>query len=157
MDDGAVLALLERLIRSGAVVVRHPPRAVPLLRVPLLSPVAAAAAACAELALLGGGEGGGGLVAGSLVHHPGDRGRRRGEEKAGPGRGRAEDRAGRDRLARWRAYRGRRTTGGRSSGGGGAVERAKKAGRSAGVVLDETELRSALLDFSQGPFPSHMA
>ena len=48
VDDGAVLALLERLIRSGAVVVRHPPRAVPLLRVPLLSPVAAAAAAYAK-------------------------------------------------------------------------------------------------------------
>ena len=43
VDDGAVLALLKRLVRPRAVVVRHPPRAAPLLRVPL-PPIAAAAA-----------------------------------------------------------------------------------------------------------------
>jgi hypothetical protein len=74
VDDGAVLPLLERLVRPRAVVVRHPPRAAPLLRVPM-PPIPSAA--CAVLALGGGGEGGGGLVAGPLVHAAGDRRRRR--------------------------------------------------------------------------------
>lgn len=42
MDDGAVLAFLERLVGPRAVVVRHPPRAAPLLRVPLLPAIPAA-------------------------------------------------------------------------------------------------------------------
>jgi hypothetical protein len=48
VDDGAVLALLERLVRPGAVVVRHSLRALLLLRVRLLPTVPAAAAAYAE-------------------------------------------------------------------------------------------------------------
>jgi hypothetical protein len=39
VDDGAVLALLERLVRPGAIVVRHSPL---LFRVRLLPTVAAA-------------------------------------------------------------------------------------------------------------------
>lgn len=42
VDDGAVLALLERLVGPRAVVVRHPPRAAPILRVPLLRAIPAA-------------------------------------------------------------------------------------------------------------------
>ena len=42
VDDGAVLALLERLVGARAVVVRHPPRAAPLLRVALLRAIPAA-------------------------------------------------------------------------------------------------------------------
>jgi len=42
VDDGAVLALLERLVGARAVVVRHPPRATPLLRVALLRAIPAA-------------------------------------------------------------------------------------------------------------------
>lgn len=42
VDNGAVLPLLERLVGPRAVVVRHPPRAVPLIRVPLLRAVPAA-------------------------------------------------------------------------------------------------------------------
>jgi hypothetical protein len=41
VDDGAVLPLLERLVGPRAVVVRHPPRAVPLVRVPLLRAIPA--------------------------------------------------------------------------------------------------------------------
>ena len=47
VDDGAVLSLLERLVRPGAVVVRHSHRVLLLLRVCLLPPIPAAAAAAA--------------------------------------------------------------------------------------------------------------
>ena len=42
VDDGAVLALLERLVGARAVVVRHPPRAATLLRVALRRAIPAA-------------------------------------------------------------------------------------------------------------------
>jgi hypothetical protein len=48
MDDGAVLALLERLVRPGAVVVRDVHRLDLVLRVRLLAPIPAAGDAYAE-------------------------------------------------------------------------------------------------------------
>jgi hypothetical protein len=96
VDDGAVLPLLERLVGPRAVVVRHSPRAVPLIGVALLRAVPAChptepivrhplklshtaspgprpgrgrGGTCAVLALgRGAVGGGGGVVAGPLVH-----------------------------------------------------------------------------------------
>jgi hypothetical protein len=103
VDDGAVLPLLERLVGPRAVVVRHSPRAVPLIGVALLRAVPAChptepivrhplklsrtaspgprpgrgrGGTCAVLALgRGAVGGGGGVVAGPLVHPPTPTGR----------------------------------------------------------------------------------